>query len=445
MTSSKHTRRALLASILSMLLCAAMLVGSTFAWFTDSVTSGKNKIVAGSLDVELEYATEFDADGNPTAWEAVTENTKLFSDVEADGATENLWEPGHTEAVYLRVRNAGTLALKYRFAVNVFGNEEGTMAEQEYTNVNGGKFKLSSYLVFQQKDGAAEAKSREELWIADAAEEKTAMGRTDGLGLPESVLLAEESKEITLSVYMPTSVGNEANQLTSARDTEGSPTIYLGLDLFATQTPYENDGFDNQYDANAWVTGQNVQAAIDAGGPVILAQSFEVSFTDSSVGSKRGQPFSLRADSVVDLNRNTVSIKSQSGYNGLYFSGDDVEGATATICNGTITIDYTPGTSWGAVGAEKTTLVLENMTITAQNYDGTTARGYAVDAEGAKGTKIILRSCTINGNVMVGSGAELEAYDTTINGTLNVMTNGKAVLENSSYTGKAGSGSVLEQ
>ena len=49
MTSSKNTKRALLASVLSVVLCCAMLVGSTFAWFTDSVTSGGNQIVAGNL------------------------------------------------------------------------------------------------------------------------------------------------------------------------------------------------------------------------------------------------------------------------------------------------------------------------------------------------------------------------------------------------------------
>ena len=54
MSQSKHIRKALLASVLSVLLCAAVLVGSTFAWFTDSATSGNNKIVAGNLDVELE-------------------------------------------------------------------------------------------------------------------------------------------------------------------------------------------------------------------------------------------------------------------------------------------------------------------------------------------------------------------------------------------------------
>ena len=87
MTTSKSNKRALLASALSLLICATMLAGTTFAWFTDSVTSGKNKIVAGNLDVELEYATAFDAEGNPTAWESVEDKTDLFK-------RDTLWEPG---------------------------------------------------------------------------------------------------------------------------------------------------------------------------------------------------------------------------------------------------------------------------------------------------------------------------------------------------------------
>lgn len=106
MTKSKHTKRALFMSALSMLMCMAMLVGSTFAWFTDSVTSGKNKIVAGNLAVELEYSL----DGEN--WATVDENTNMFK----EGA---LWEPGYTEVVYLKVVNAGSLALKYRFGINV--------------------------------------------------------------------------------------------------------------------------------------------------------------------------------------------------------------------------------------------------------------------------------------------------------------------------------------
>ncbi len=72
MTKQKNTKRALPASVLSMMLCMVMLVGSNFAWFTNSVTSGMNKIVAGNLDVELEYFT------NGSDWATVTADTNLL-------------------------------------------------------------------------------------------------------------------------------------------------------------------------------------------------------------------------------------------------------------------------------------------------------------------------------------------------------------------------------
>ena len=78
MKQTKQTRRALSASILSVVLCAAMLIGTTFAWFTDSVTSGRNQIVAGNLDVELEYATA--TEGTLGGWTSVNDATDLFGD-----------------------------------------------------------------------------------------------------------------------------------------------------------------------------------------------------------------------------------------------------------------------------------------------------------------------------------------------------------------------------
>ena len=100
------TKRALVLSLLSLLLCCSMLVGTTFAWFTDSVTSGKNRIVAGNLDIELKYSKNFDT------WTTV-EGTEDLVDPDA------LWEPGRTEVVYLKLSNEGTLVLKYNFAMTV--------------------------------------------------------------------------------------------------------------------------------------------------------------------------------------------------------------------------------------------------------------------------------------------------------------------------------------
>ena len=72
--SKNTTKRSLLASVFALVLCVAMLVGSTFAWFTDTTTTGVNKITSGKLDVKLSYLT----DNNE--WKEVTKDTKLFKD-----------------------------------------------------------------------------------------------------------------------------------------------------------------------------------------------------------------------------------------------------------------------------------------------------------------------------------------------------------------------------
>ena len=85
MTTKKTSRRALLTSVMALVMCLVMLVGTTFAWFTDSVTSGVNTIKSGNLDMEVTYKT---AKGGEQATGTLTDQTKLFD----DGA---LWEPGH--------------------------------------------------------------------------------------------------------------------------------------------------------------------------------------------------------------------------------------------------------------------------------------------------------------------------------------------------------------
>ena len=127
MTNARSTKRALIASAISVLLCVSMLLGTTYAWFTDSVTSANNIIVSGNLDVELYWSTD------ASNWTPVNSTTNVFTDA--------LWEPGHTEVVYLKVVNAGTLALKYQLGVNV-ASETGS------TNVLGNEFKLSDYIKY---------------------------------------------------------------------------------------------------------------------------------------------------------------------------------------------------------------------------------------------------------------------------------------------------------
>ena len=96
MTNKNSTKRALISSAIALLLCFSMLIGTTFAWFTDSVSSATNQIIAGNLDVEMYYQNSTTTDnwtktGDDT-WKKVTEKSHIFM----AGA---LWEPGHTEVV----------------------------------------------------------------------------------------------------------------------------------------------------------------------------------------------------------------------------------------------------------------------------------------------------------------------------------------------------------
>lgn len=231
MTKCYSTKRSLLTSVISLILCFAMLLGTTFAWFTDNVTSTNNKIVAGNLDVELYYQND-----ETSAWTEVDANTNVFKE-------ETLWEPGHVEVVELKVVNKGSLAFKYMLDVNVVN-------EVESINVDGGELILSEHIKYGIIEGADLGLSRAEAIAAvnaDAKPLKTAYSEEYEL-LPENNKDNENNyKEFTMVVYMPETVGNEANYAKG----EAVPTIDLGINIFATQYSYEEDSFDANYDEKA--------------------------------------------------------------------------------------------------------------------------------------------------------------------------------------------------
>ena len=227
MTSSKSTKRALVSSALAILMCVAMLIGTTFAWFTDTASTGVNKIQAGNLDVKLMYSTDMQT------WKEATDQTKLFDD-------HALWEPGYTQVVYLKIVNAGNLALKYEagFSKNYTSNRG--------KNVNGDWYRVDNYLKIGTAETATKFANREDVWSAIAATEKTLakdVMLTDGW---ITLKAGESSKPFAVAIYMPTSVGNEAN----ASRLRPSSVSGLGIEVRATQATVESDSFGTDYDAN---------------------------------------------------------------------------------------------------------------------------------------------------------------------------------------------------
>ena len=195
MTSSKSTKRALRTSTLAILMCVAMLIGTTFAWFTDTATTAVNKIQAGNLDVALEMQK---ADGT---WVSTVGETLTFKTADNRAADQILWEPGCTyELPKLRVVNNGNLALKYKIQI---------------TGIQGNA-KLNKVID----------------WTID--------GIT--VGNTFASLAVGANKEFTITGHMQETAGNEY---------QGLSINGIGITVFATQDTVENDSVGNTYDEDA--------------------------------------------------------------------------------------------------------------------------------------------------------------------------------------------------
>lgn len=210
MKSKKAVRSALGMSVLSIALCAAMLIGTTFAWFTDTASTAVNKIQAGTLDVALEM---FDTEKND--WVSAEGKTLDFvKSPDAPAGEELLWEPGCTYNLpQLRVVNNGNLALKYMI---------------KFTGIKGDA-KLNDAIDWTIEYGA------------EAAEK-------GGEVLPgEYVLLpAGDGDELTISGHMKEEAGNEY---------QGESIDGIAITVYATQYTYEHDSKDNQYDKDSAYKG----------------------------------------------------------------------------------------------------------------------------------------------------------------------------------------------
>ena len=232
-TNKSSVRRSLIVSATALVLTVAMLIGTTFAWFTDSVSSGINTIKSGNLDVVLKYK-------NSNAFEDVSETTSVFSD-------NSLWEPGHVEYAVLKVVNNGTLALKYKLSMNVASETAGKRI------ADNAEFKLSDYLKYAVVDGdlstsAAQDAAGREAILREAGDGTTLSDMVAGAkeGHLKAYGNSDSTQTVTVVVWMPTTVGNEANH-----NGTDIPEIQLGVNLVATQDTVENDSFGNTYDENA--------------------------------------------------------------------------------------------------------------------------------------------------------------------------------------------------
>ena len=312
MTSSKSTKRALVSSALALLMCLAMLVGATFAWFTDTASTGVNKIQAGNLDVALEMK---DASGK---W--VSAEGKTLDFVKAAAGEQVLWEPGCTyELPQLRVVNKGNLALKYKIQI---------------TGIQG------------------DAKLNEVIdWtINDAAIDLTEGHLTAG----------QQGDAFTIKGHMQDTAGNDYQNLTI----DG-----IGINVVATQDTVESDSFGTQYDKDAEypitvTTGDELQSIVNnATAPVNVVLMNSITTDNFVIPEDKDVTLDLNGRTVTNaeshtiLNKGHLTLKDSSadksgqiislkGNTAALRNGDN---AVCVVEGGTISRDGANGNTWHVV------------------------------------------------------------------------------------------------
>ena len=341
MTNRKSTKRALLGSVMAMVLCLAMLVGATFAWFTDTASTGVNKIQAGNLDVQLQYATAWDENGNATSWADAQGRQLEFK--KAAGAENEavLWEPGCTYALpELRVVNKGNLAVKYKVAI---------------TGINGSA-KLNEVID----------------WTINDAD----------LSADHSLAAGATSATLTIKGHMQEPAGN---------DYMNESIDGIAITVYATQDTVESDSFNNTYDENATYPVVNVtelKEALTNGGVVAVTEDIQTNNIEDTAAARIviSQPTTLNLEKkiitpdnmgnngtnfcalIVDADTTINAGENggiDTGVNGGY--GINVRnGATLTINGGYY---YGGGT---AVQVQEGTLIINGGTFACEPYSNPT-------------------------------------------------------------------------
>ena len=294
MNNKRATKRALLTSVMALVMCVVMLVGTTFAWFTDTASTGVNKIQAGNLDVALEMAVG-KKDSGETIWENAEGKTLQFKKAAGAPADEQvLWEPGCTyELPELRVVNKGNLALKYIIKVTgIETNHEVVPGEPNLKDVIDWTIKYGTNKV---EDNTGD------------------IPVVTGYSLNPGA-----SDVVTIKGEMDKNAGNEY---------QGLSIDGVSVTVYATQMTAEFDSFDNEYDKDAAYKGSQEFTSgtytLNKGGVALATDARPVAV------------FATGSDTNVTITGGYYDGGSGGEYNIAVWANG---GANVTIKDGTFTV-----------------------------------------------------------------------------------------------------------
>ncbi len=378
MTKKFSTRKALIASLLTFALCFAMLVGTTFAWFTDSATSANNTIKTGNLDVEMYWA-----DGTQ-AVPAVDSEGWINASTTAIFDYDN-WEPGYVQVRHIKIANNGSLALKYKVLIVA----DGEVSE------------LADVIDVYYADPAVQVADRTALNEGNKlCTLSEALAGLDVSG--NGTLEAYTADTITIALKMQETAGNEYKNL----EIGSSFTIKV----LATQTTSESDSFGTDYDADAEYVepvsnATELAAALGNGKNVVLENDIAVT-----------EVITVNGDVVIDMNGKTFDASGMTGANlGRPFQLSD--GANLTV--NAVGADIKLG-GHGFINVLSTAKNV-NITVNGGNFSGETQNGAFIRLRnGNENVNIVLNDVNYNDASNEGYIVSTQGFEYTGEGTLVV-------------------------
>ena len=373
----KSKKSALLLSFTSLLLCFAMLAGSTFAWFTDTATTGVNKIVSGNLKVDIVGA---DSDSHIS--------TLNFTKAAGAQGEQLLWEPGCrylTEG--FRIANKGNLALKWKAEINKDNIVNGKVVDTAKDGVSLLDV-IDFYVVTKAADGT-----------------ETAVAIENFVG---NLKKTETSKVYYIKGVMQTTAGNDYQNLTL----DG-----ISITVYATQDTVENDSFGNDYDAgadvelttsatingHAYASAQEAYEAIQPQVSTVFGlgqEAFSASDTDKCAKFDELFPDGKITWTIYGEQKLTDAYMLSFGRKASYFGARTLKEIEVVAGNSQATLDLTgtngtfalPYNWWGST--------VDNIKIT---FKGITFKGIKsipyTWATPEQETPYTFENCTFNGNV----------------------------------------------
>lgn len=380
MNNTKTTKRALLSSVMAMLICVAMLIGTTFAWFTDKVTSNGNIIQSGKLDISATFQNTA-ADGTvsytvpgftrttggeikfSSATTDINENNKIID--------EQLWEPGAVGAKLITVNNDGNLAAKIMLNFNVNDGGLQNALWYDFIKVNGsnvvGRFTEREMSTLSAVAGAIELP----------------LMPKDQTGDSVSFILVYGMKE---------EAGNEYQEKSFSAD----------VTILATQYTKEKDSFDKQYDKDALY-------------PVVITNNTEAQssiITGTNSGTAAGDPIV----NVITSNDITLDLDANGGFYNATLGGTDSETVTIDANGNKITFDSNYRNAINCYGK----LTISNAELdSTYKTEGSTWDDYALifryHENGAN--EVVFNNVTFDRQVAIEKGVKATFNNCTINQT----------------------------